>query len=180
MPFAAMRILALLLVALAVVHAPASAAYAQDHTKTTRLAWLEASIVDELNRVRAARGLQPLRTAPSLRSAARSHSKAMLDVGFFGHDSADGTAFSDRIKRFYPTRGWSSWSVGEALMASPGRQTPPSAVVRTWLDSPPHRQIILAPRWRDLGIGALYAPLAPREFGNAETIVVTADFGLRR
>ena len=174
-----MRILALLALVAAVVHAPVSAARAQEDTRTVRLASLEASVVRELNRVRTARSLKPLRAAPSLRTAARSHTKSMLDFGFFGHESADGTAFSERIKRYYTNRGWQSWSVGEALLASQGRQTEASTIVSAWMNSPPHREIILSPSWRDVGIGALYAPAAPREFGNAETVAVTADFGIR-
>jgi uncharacterized protein YkwD len=174
-----MRFLASLVLVVAVVHVPVSSALARDDTKTTRLASLESAVVRELNRVRTARSLPPLRTAPSLRSAARSHTKSMLDFGFFGHDSVDGTAFSERIKRFYTNRGWQSWSVGEALLASRSRATEAKAIVAAWMDSPPHREIILSPTWRDVGIGALYAPLAPREFGNTETIAVTADFGLR-
>jgi uncharacterized protein YkwD len=103
----------------------------------------------------------------------------MLELGFFGHESADGTAFSERIRRHYTNRGWRSWSVGEALLASPGTKADPDAIVEAWLESPPHRAIVLSPTWRDAGIGALYAPDAPREFGGTETIVVTADFGMR-
>lgn len=174
-----MRFLALLVLVSAVVHVPVSSALAREDTKTTRLTSLESAVVRELNRVRTARNLQPLRTTPSLRSAARSHTKSMLDFGFFGHDSIDGTAFSERIKRFYTSRGWHSWSVGEALLTSRSRTTEARAIVAAWLDSAPHRQIILSPAWRDVGIGALYAPAAPREFGNVETVAVTADFGLR-
>ena len=103
----------------------------------------------------------------------------MLEHGFFAHESVDGTAFSERIRRHYTNRGWMKWSVGEALLA--GRATPSrrSAIVKAWLDSPSHREILLSPTWRDAGIGALYAPTAPNEYGGAETIVVTADFGLR-
>jgi uncharacterized protein YkwD len=54
-----------------------------------------------------------------------------------------------------------------------------TAIVEAWLNSPPHREIILSPTWRDAGIGALYALAAPQEFGGSQTIVVTADFGLR-
>jgi uncharacterized protein YkwD len=71
------------------------------------------------------------------------------------------------------------WSVGEALLASQGSTAEPATIVDAWLESPPHRAIILSPTWRDAGIGALYAPDAPREFGGTATVVVTADFGLR-
>ena len=140
---------------------------------------LEAAVIRALNQVRVAHDLQPLRSSPSLRSAARGHSEAMLDSGFFGHESADGTAFSDRIRRYYTNRGWRTWSVGEALLASQGLSIDATGIVRAWLESPSHRDIILSPTFRDAGIGALYAPSAPKAFGGAETVVVTADFGLR-
>ena len=72
-----------------------------------------------------------------------------------------------------------TWSVGEALLASQGSVIDAKAIVVAWLDSPPHRAIILSPTWRDAGVGALYAPSAPRELGGADAIVVTADFGVR-
>ena len=64
-------------------------------------------------------------------------------------------------------------------LSQPGTPSTTPAIVDAWLDSPPHRAIILSPTWRDAGIGALYAPSAPKEFGGAEAVVVTADFGLR-
>jgi uncharacterized protein YkwD len=103
----------------------------------------------------------------------------MLELGFFGHDSADGTAFSDRIRRYYTNRGWETWSVGEALLASEGRKIEAKAIVQAWLDSPPHREVILSSAWRDAGIGAVYTSTAPSEYGGSEAVVVTADFGLR-
>ncbi len=148
-------------------------------TKIERRAALEAAVVREMNRVRAARGLTPLRAAPALRSAARGHSQAMLAHGFFSHESADGTAFSERIRRYYSNAGYARWSVGEALMASQGRFVDAEAIVTAWLESPSHRAIILSTTWRDTGIGVLYAPSAPATFGGAEAVVVTADFGLR-
>ena len=103
----------------------------------------------------------------------------MLAHGFFSHDSVDGTAFSERIRRHYTNAGYARWSVGEALMASQARFVDAEAIVTAWLDSPSHRAIILSPTWRDTGIGVLYDSSAPATFGGAEAIVVTADFGLR-
>ncbi|HUG63918.1 MAG TPA: CAP domain-containing protein [Gaiellaceae bacterium] len=148
-------------------------------TNIERRATLEAAVTRELNRVRSARGLRALRVAPSLRTAARTHSRAMLAHGFFGHDSADGTDFSARIRRYYTNRGWSTWSVGEALLASQARDVEARTIVTAWLNSPSHREIILSPTWRDAGIGVLYAPTAPHEYAGAEAVVVTADFGRR-
>jgi len=173
-----MRFLVLLAVALTAVQTSA-AAPVEAPTKLERRAMLEAEIVHELNQIRASKGVRALRAAPSLRSAARAHSKAMLELGFFGHDSADGTAFSDRIRRYYSNRGWEKWSVGEALLASEGQEIKAKAIVKAWLDSRPHREVILSSAWRDAGIGAVYTPTAPAEYGGSEAMVVTADFGLR-
>ena len=174
-----MRYVAAIAVALTTVLATAPAAVTGPSAKLERRAVLEAAVVREVNKVRAAEGLRHLHASPSLRTAARGHSRAMLEHGFFGHDSVDGTAFSDRIRRHYTDRGWHTWSVGEALLASTGTTIEARAIVEAWLDSPPHREIVLSPMWRDAGVGALYAPTAPNEYRGAETIVVTADFGLR-
>ncbi len=174
-----MRFLVVFAVAIGAAHASATAATHRVPTNIERRAVLEAEIVREMNRVRVARGVHPLRAAPSLRTAARGHSRDMLELGFFGHDSADGTAFSDRIRRYYTSRGWETWSVGEALLAASGKEIDAKAIVAAWLDSAPHREIILSSAWRDAGIGALYTPIAPQEYGGAAAVVVTADFGLR-
>jgi uncharacterized protein YkwD len=70
--------------------------------------------------------------------------------------------------------------VAETLLVSEGRQIEASAVVSAWLDSAPHREILLTPGWRDVGIGAFYKASAPGEYGGAAAVVLTADFGLRR
>jgi uncharacterized protein YkwD len=140
---------------------------------------LEAEIVRALNRVRAERGLLALRASPGLGTAARFHSRSMLDGGFFGHETPGGQSFGDRIRRFYPSRGWQTWSVGETLLATEGQGTTASAVVSAWLASPPHRRIVLSPTFRDIGLGAFSSVSAPGEFGGMQAVVVTADFGLR-
>lgn len=174
-----MRSLAAIAVVVATVLVAAPTAAPAQSARIERRTTLEAAVVRALNHVRAEAGLKPLRTSPSLRAAARGHSEAMLELGFFSHASADGTAFSERIRRHYTNRGWRMWSVGEALLASPGVTASPDAIVEAWLESPPHRAIILSPTWREAGIGALYTADAPREFGDMQTVVVTADFGLR-
>lgn len=179
MPFAAMRFLAVLLLVLAAIQAPAISAGAREETRMDRRPGLESELVRALNRARAEHGLRPLRATPGLRSAARSHSRSMLNTGFFGHASPDGTPFGDRIRRFYTNHGWRTWSVGETLLATEGRETTAASVVSAWLDSPPHRRVVLSPVFRDVGIGAFYTASAPGEYGGISAVVVTADFGLR-
>jgi uncharacterized protein YkwD len=143
------------------------------------LADLEAAILGEVNAARAARGLRPLVASRGLQAAARAHSRAMLASGAFRHDSADGTAFSERIRRFYPSRGFDSWSVGENLLFYTDELAATGAVA-AWLDSPSHRRNMLSPAWRDVGVGVWRTAAAPGDFGGADASVVTVDFGSRR
>jgi uncharacterized protein YkwD len=140
---------------------------------------LEAAILGELNAVRVARGLRPLAVSRGLQAAARAHSRAMLDSGAFRHDSADGTVFFDRIRRFYPSRGFDSWSVGENLLFQTDQLAATEAVA-AWLGSPSHRRNMLSPAWRDVGVGVWRAAAAPGDFAGADASVVTVDFGSRR
>jgi len=174
-----MRLLVLIAAVLAVVSASVHAAPAgsQDVVLERRAA-LEKDVLTELNRVRAERGGSALRATNGLRSAALTHSRAMVLRGFFAHTSADGTPFHERIRRYYASRDWETWSVGETLLANTGG-TDAASIVAAWLRSPPHREIVLSGAWRDVGIGILYRSSAPGTFAGAEALVVTADFGLR-
>jgi uncharacterized protein YkwD len=174
-----MRRLLVLAAAVAAVCAPASAvsSTSQDSMLVRQQA-LEREVVRELNRVRAPRGLHSLRFGGGLRTAAAGHSRAMLELGFFEHESADGTTFDDRIRRYYRDQGWESWMVGETLLSSSG-EIDARHIVAAWIESGPHRAIVLSPAWRDAGIGVFYAEAAPGDFGDAAALVVTADFGAR-
>ena len=156
----------------------AAPARSQDSAFERRVV-LEQQVLRELNKVRAARGLTTLRAATGLQTAAARHSRSMLVLGFFAHESVDGTPFQHRIRRHYPSRGWESWSVGETLLAMNTWATDARSIVGAWLASPRHRDIILSAGWRDAGIGAFYRDDAPGSYGGMETLVVTADFGLR-
>ena len=102
--------------------------------------------------MQVAEGLRPLQASPSLRTAARGHSRAMLEHGFFAHESLDGTAFSERIRTTLEPR--LDEVVGRrALLTGTGDTLEPRAIVATWLDSPPHREILMSPTWRETGIG---------------------------
>ena len=142
------------------------------------MAALESSVVARLNAVRRSHGLRPLRLNGRLRSAALFHSRDMGRRGYFEHDSITGTPFWRRIERFYPSRGFSSWTVGENLLW--GSETYDSTfAVREWMNSPPHRQNILSGSWREVGIGAVYFARAPGEYRGRPVTIVTADFGSR-
>ena len=104
----------------------------------------------------------------------------MLELGFFGHESADGTAFSERIRRHYTNRGWRTWSVGEALLASQGTTIDADGdrrgLARVTAASRDHPLAHVARRRDRRALRAGRAEGVRRE---REAVVVTADFGLR-
>ena len=139
------------------------------------MAALESSVVARMNAVRRSHRLRPLRMSRRLRTAGLFHSKDMGRRGYFEHDSLTGTPFWRRIERFYPSRGFSSWTVGENLLWGSDTYDATFAV-REWMESPPHRRNILSRDWREVGIGAVFFGRAPGEFGGRPVTIVTADF----
>jgi len=139
---------------------------------------LESQTLDSLNAIRRQHGLVPLRIAPALQAAADAHSFAMGSYGFFGHDSRDGSGFDKRVGRFYDSRGYGAWSVGENLLwASPAVDA--EAALRAWMASPAHRKNILTPRWREIGLSVVAVEQAPGVFGNRDVTIMTTEFGVR-
>jgi uncharacterized protein YkwD len=173
------RLLVLGLLLLCAVSAASAATSAtRGGTASTRLTSLEERILVELNHTRRTAGLRPLARSSGLTSAALLHSRAMVQYGFFAHESRDGSSFERRVQTRYTPRGWGRWSVGENLLFSSGALSA-AAAVRAWLDSPPHRRNMLSAAWREVGIGAVFSPAAAGVFRGGPTWVVTMDFGAR-
>ena len=170
---------ALPLVVTLVALAPASAFGSTAPRSVLPADSLEAALLAELNVVRAENGLRTLRLDTQLTAAAGQHSREMVKSGYFGHESADGSVFWKRIKRFYgPRVRPGTWAVGENLL---WRESGVSAraAVRAWLRSPGHRENLLGPSFRDVGIAALRATAAPGVYGHRRVLVLTVDFGAR-
>lgn len=135
-------------------------------------------ILTEVNRVRRSHGLRALKAAPDLVRAGNGHARFLAASGMFTHDWQPGTPFGRWILRFYPATNTRMWSAGENLLWWPETVTPRAAVQR-WLASPPHRKVMLAPRWRQLGVGVVDAANAPGVYNGQKVVVVAAEFGLR-
>jgi uncharacterized protein YkwD len=134
-------------------------------------------VLTAINDLRRSQGLAPLRLSRALTVAAGEHSMSMAEHGFFDHSSLNGLPFWKRVEAVYPSKG-RRWSVGENLVwASPGLSA--RRALELWLASPPHRETLLSPAWREIGLGAVHAFAAGVYNGRAVTIL-TADFGVRR
>jgi uncharacterized protein YkwD len=123
----------------------------------------EASLLREMNRVRAHYGLGRLHLDTHLRSAARAHSKEMIGANVFEHG-----AFGARMHRFnVPGR-----IAGENLAWGTGARGTALGIVRAWLASPEHRANLLRPSFTRVGVSDLLGSF--QGFHGAH--VVTADF----
>ena len=116
-----------------------------------------------VNQARVSHGVAPLRYSRSLERSAHSYSRYMLARNYFGHLS--------RIRA-----AWSRWSwVGENLAMYPGWGTHVGSIVRSWLNSPPHRHVMLDPRFRAGGVG-----YARGRMGGHRATTVTLHVGRAR
>ena len=130
----------------------------------------EREVIRKLNDVRARHGLPRLYASRALGRAADRHSRDMLRRDFFDHHSSDGTPFDRRVRRHANAR-----RIGETLAAISRRHGGAGKVVRMWMQSPPHRAIVLSSGFRRVGIARRWGTL-----GASKLAVVTADFASRR
>lgn len=171
----AARILVGVLAAAALVVPAATAA---PQRARVALSPLESGVLVDINVFRRAHHLAPLHLNAKLSAAAREHTQQMAQDGYFAHESADGSAFWQRIQAFYASGPWSYWSVGENLLWSSPDVTP-QAALSMWLKSPEHRANLMNPRWREIGVAAVHEAAAPGVYKGLDVTIVTTDFGVR-
>ncbi len=69
-----------------------------------------------------------------------------------------------------------AWSAGEMLAWGAGGSATPASRVSAWIQSRPHRQILLKRAFRDVGVGVV----AGAPDGSAAAFTYTAELGRRR
>lgn len=106
-----------------------------------------------VNQVRYAHHLGPFRMNPALRTIAAGQSHDMLTGGYFGDDSLSGLTPLQRVASSPYARGSSRLSVSQNIAWGDAGESTPAAIVATWLRSAPHRAILLAPGFKDVGVG---------------------------
>ena len=128
------------------------------------------------NEERAEAGLEPLGWSDKLAASATAHSKDMVAERFFSHENLLGLNPFERIR----AAGYDYTSAGEniAWAAGPDRPTPRS-IMESWMDSPGHRENILRPEFRHVGLGIV--PEAPQLLSfSTSAATYTANFGNTR
>jgi uncharacterized protein YkwD len=163
-------------VLVALVAVPAAFAR-QAAARQTDMQALDAGVLVQLNAIRTAHHLVPLKLDASLTTAAEGHSAEMLADGYFAHASADGAPFWKRFTA-YSDASRGSWSVGENLLWS-SPDVGAAKALQLWMASPEHRHNILTARWREIGIAAIHADSAAGTYGGRSVTVITTDFGAR-
>jgi uncharacterized protein YkwD len=156
--------------------ASASCPGANEHPNPVNIGQVESSTICLMNTERRAHGLGPLRRHRLLRLAAVRHSRDMVTNHFYSHTDPDGTDFVARVRATGYLANTSFWRVGENLDWGIGANSTPSAIVRAWMNSPPHRHSVLSRGFGSVGVGVgLGTPPAAGQGGT-----YTADFGYRR
>ena len=107
---------------------------------------VRAEMLAAVNAQRRKAGVPPLRMSLDLQQSAQAHAEDMLARGYFAHKSPSGTTVRERARK----AGYAWRAIGENIAEG---QTSVQEVMTTWMDSPGHRQNILSPDFRDLGIG---------------------------
>ncbi|HWI73136.1 MAG TPA: CAP domain-containing protein [Baekduia sp.] len=127
----------------------------------------EIAIVREINKVRRAHHLHTVKLTAPLAKVARRHSSLMLKHDALSHSSFDGSSFSTRLARAGKRRQY-----GETLAWAPnGSHVTAKVLLRLWLKSGPHRQVLMNGKLRRVGVGRVYGSMGAQR-GNA----ITADF----
>ena len=150
-----------LLVALVCVPAVSQAAGKVAYSGST-----ESQVLVLLNEIRHEHGLGALQGSVALRGAARAHSADMLARGYFRHD-APNESWDKRIRRYLK-----SPLVGENIAWGTGSYGSPEGIVRMWMNSPPHRHIILMASLHRVGLGVAVGSFQ----GSRDAVMATADF----
>jgi uncharacterized protein YkwD len=132
----------------------------------------ERAILCLVNRQRARYGLRRLRSRRTLIRAAERHARDMARHNYFAHYGRSGSTPRSRVRR----AGYRCKTIGENLAFGRGYPGTPAGIVAMWMASASHRQTMLSPRVRDLGVGA--ARGVPRP-GISGGVTVAAEFARR-
>ena len=100
----------------------------------------------------------------------------MVSEQFFAHVSPDGSELTDRLTGVGYLGNPGSWIVGENIAWGESYLATPGAIVKAWMNSPPHRANILNGDYSDIGLGIALGTPASSNPG----ATYTTDFGHRQ
>lgn len=107
-----------------------------------------------------------------LNAAARRHTRDMTTHRCFDHVCAGEPGMTNRLHDYLA--GASAWGYGENIAWGEERIGTPKAIVRAWMHSPGHRENILNPDFRQIGVGVVWGSPVPLRTTSG---TYTTDFG---
>jgi uncharacterized protein YkwD len=110
---------------------------------------LRSAMLCLVNRKRAARGLGALAIDRRIQRAAGRHARDMVRHDYFAHQRPGGPDLTTRLNR----AGWHGSAWGETIAYGCAGAGTARATMRAWMNSPPHKQILLSGKYRDTGLG---------------------------
>lgn len=105
-----------------------------------------ARVLELVNAERKKEKLRPLKPDERAGKAAEAHAEDMARRQFFAHETPEGTGPGPRIEK----AGCKQYGWAENIAVA---QKTPAEVVKSWMDSAPHRANILHPELTHLGVG---------------------------
>jgi hypothetical protein len=124
-----------------------------------------AEVIGLTNFQRSQHGLNPLTENSTLDAAALAKGNDMLAKGYWAHFAPDGTT----PWSFFTSFGYQYRYAGENLARDFSDAT---SVVSAWMNSPSHKENIINPNYKEIGIGVVEGSLA-----GVETTIVVQFFG---
>lgn len=125
-------------------------------------------LISRTNTVRVEQGLSALTSNAQLQAAAQAKANDMFAKNYFGHYSPAGTA----PWTFFKAAGYSFTAAGENLAAD---YIDVGDIVPAWMSSKTHRDNLLSPTYRDIGIAVMDGTM-----NGSPTTVVVQFFGSRK
>jgi uncharacterized protein YkwD len=105
---------------------------------------MQYRILDSVNALRSAAGVQPVQLNPQLNAAAATHSRDMSVQNRPWHFGSDGSSPLDRVAR----AGYPGPMLGEAISETYETEL---ETLAAWMDTPGTRAVILEPRAINMG-----------------------------
>jgi uncharacterized protein YkwD len=143
-------------------------------------ALIDAATLCLMNEIRVAHHLVPLRFNASLGRIASGQAGDMVRGHYFGDQSISGQSPFARIlaSRYAAHQAGLHLHAAQNIGWGTGHTATPAGIVQAWMESPPHRAIILTASYRDAGVGV--APTVPSGFsGQWHGGTYAAEFGTR-
>jgi len=106
---------------------------------------IERVVFNEINELRGKNGLEPVKINRTLEKSAMLKARDMDEKGYWSHTAPDGTTPWTLIKQAGYVYDYAGENLAKNYWDAPN-------LVKAWLDSPKHKEVMLTPQYRDIGI----------------------------